>query len=150
MAGMGESRNGRDRGWEFSFRVGEDYDVHECHLAVCGGASCPTCGRTTYTTGGERGGGSEPCCAAHALPPLRSRERLEARKDRTCKNCGATFTPKNSLGTTCSTRCRVALHRKPPEERERMEREEAKREAQQKAQLAELEEVIRNRGGRTR
>ena len=47
-------------------------------------------------------------------PPhdMRAQERLDARRDRRCTNCGATFTPKNSLGRTCSTRCRVALHRK--------------------------------------
>jgi hypothetical protein len=46
------------------------------------------------------------------LAARRSQARLEARRDRRCKNCGQVFTPKNSLGKTCSTRCRVALHRK--------------------------------------
>jgi hypothetical protein len=42
----------------------------------------------------------------------RSRHRLDARKGRRCANCGSPFTPKNGLGKTCSTRCRVALHRR--------------------------------------
>jgi hypothetical protein len=42
----------------------------------------------------------------------RSAERLAARQNRPCDYCGAEFTPKNSMGTTCSTKCRVALYRR--------------------------------------
>lgn len=47
----------------------------------------------------------------YAHSQQRSQDRLEERQDRKCAHCGETFTPKNSLGQTCSTRCRVALHR---------------------------------------
>lgn len=43
---------------------------------------------------------------------LRKKQRSEqARQGRTCPVCGTTFTPKNTLGKTCSGACRVRLHR---------------------------------------
>jgi predicted nucleic acid-binding Zn ribbon protein len=41
----------------------------------------------------------------------RSQLRLEERQHRHCAHCGRAFTPKNSLGKTCSASCRVLLHR---------------------------------------
>jgi hypothetical protein len=57
------------------------------------------------------GGGEGKAVNKEDSTRRRASERLAARKDRTCAHCGGTFTPKNSLGKTCSTRCRVALHR---------------------------------------
>jgi hypothetical protein len=88
--------------------------------ALCQGGKvvrCPTCQRPLLAVTHwyqHASGFREGCCTGHLRSPsndARSRERLEAREGRTCKHCGRPFTPKNALGRTCSTRCRVALHR---------------------------------------
>jgi hypothetical protein len=56
--------------------------------------------------------GTRPAAPSGLTPKSRADARRAARKDRRCAFCGGTFTPRNSLGRTCSTRCRVALHRR--------------------------------------
>jgi hypothetical protein len=73
-------------------------------------------------TGGKKGGEPVPAAGAPKRNPevkktypsweRRARERREARAGRRCEHCGKKFTPRNSLGKTCSARCRVALHRR--------------------------------------
>jgi hypothetical protein len=81
---------------------------------------CPTCQREVIFVGGRRPPIPIACCSGHHNPQAvyRARRvakcaerRLEHRTDRTCDHCGKVFTPKNSLGKTCSLRCRVALYR---------------------------------------
>jgi hypothetical protein len=128
-----------DDHWNFEFQVAGTDGGRVClrRVLLYGPDKCPTCGRVVCSTNRGRytenddHDDSEPCCWAHRKqgPSRLSRERLEARQDRRCEQCGATFTPKNSLGKTCSARCRVALHR----ERQAQEERKAERQAEQKA-----------------
>jgi hypothetical protein len=97
----------------------------DCH-------TCGTCGRVLLVV--AEGGKHKrrvsrlrrnlwACCNGHGRGPgnypanlQRAAQRLADRADRKCEHCGKVFTPKNSLGKTCSTRCRVARHRQQREE----------------------------------
>jgi hypothetical protein len=92
----------------------EHVQIHNARLYPCG--KCPGCSRPiVWVRRRDVSPDAEDgiaCCHAHQPPSQRAQERLEARQDRKCEYCGTTFTPKNSLGTTCSGKCRVALCRR--------------------------------------
>jgi hypothetical protein len=85
---------------------------------------CPTCQRTTFLVRRDvncyyfKTYCLGACCHAHEPTSPRAQARLAERQDRKCLHCHKTFTPKNSLGVTCSGRCRVALHRQNKKEEE--------------------------------
>ena len=51
-------------------------------------------------------------CKADAENVRQRDLRAQARADRKCEGCGATFTPKRADGRFCSNACRQAMHRR--------------------------------------
>ena len=84
---------------------GPENFVSPVRRIICGG-----CGNIFYTRVPIKKYCNDKCAKRGIWRHKRER-RLEKRKDKVCKTCGCTFTPKRSDAAYCSNACRQKAYR---------------------------------------